>query len=67
MLCIKIRYVYLCAMFVRTKHQVNGKVSSLIVEHVRESCKVRQKTLRPQKYTIVCFKICHKHKNKKQA
>ena len=37
---------YLCGMFVRTKHQVNGKVSILIVENVRESGKVRQKTLR---------------------
>ena len=33
-------------MFVRTKQQTNGKVSILIVENVRESGKVRQKTLR---------------------
>ena len=33
-------------MFVRTKQQSNGKVSILIVENVRESGKVRQKTLR---------------------
>ena len=33
-------------MFVRTKHQSNGKVSILVVETVRESGKVRQKTLR---------------------
>jgi hypothetical protein len=33
-------------MFVRKKHQVNGKVSIQIVENVRESGKVRQKTLR---------------------
>jgi transposase len=33
-------------MFVRTKQQVNGKVSILIVENVRELGKVRQKTLR---------------------
>ena len=33
-------------MFVRTKQQVNGKVSILIVENVRESGKVCQKTLR---------------------
>jgi transposase len=33
-------------MFVRTKHQVNGKVSLLIVENVRESGQVRQKILR---------------------
>ena len=33
-------------MFVRTKQQVNGKVTILIVENVRESGKVRQKILR---------------------
>jgi len=33
-------------MFVRTKQQVNGKISILIVENIRESGKVRQKTLR---------------------
>jgi len=33
-------------MFVRTKQQVNGKVSILIVENVRDSGKVCQKTLR---------------------
>ena len=33
-------------MFVRTKHQSNGKVSIMIVECVRESGKVHQKTLR---------------------
>jgi len=33
-------------MFVRTKYQSNGKVSIQIVENVRESGKVRQKTLR---------------------
>ena len=32
--------------FVRTKQQVNGKVSILIVENVREFGKVCQKTLR---------------------
>ncbi len=33
-------------MFVREKHQVNGKVTILIVENVRESGKVHQKILR---------------------
>jgi hypothetical protein len=33
-------------MFVRTKQQVNGKVTILIVENVRESGKVHQKILR---------------------
>jgi hypothetical protein len=33
-------------MFVRTKEQVNGNVTILIVENVRESGKVKQKTLR---------------------
>ena len=33
-------------MFVRTQPQANGKISILIVENVRESGKVRQKTLR---------------------
>ncbi|MDR1258631.1 MAG: hypothetical protein LBK65_05075 [Tannerellaceae bacterium] len=33
-------------MFVRTQPQANGKVSILIVENVRDSDKVRQKTLR---------------------
>jgi len=46
MLCIKLWYVYLCGMFVRTKQQINGKVSILIVENVRTSGKVHQKTLR---------------------
>jgi len=38
--------LYLCAMFVRTKQQVNGKVTLLIVENVRASGKVCQKILR---------------------
>jgi len=38
--------MYLCGMFIRTKHQANGKVSILIVENIRDSGKVIQKTLR---------------------
>jgi transposase len=43
-------------MFVRTKKQVNGKVSILIVETVRESGKVRQKTLR-HVATVLCGEV----------
>ena len=37
---------YLCRMFVRTKQRENGKITIFIVENVRASGKVRQKTLR---------------------
>jgi hypothetical protein len=38
--------LYLCVMFVRIRERGNGKVTISLVENIRESGKVRQKTLR---------------------